>query len=158
MTPDDYKTLLAQAEEETSRTPGAYCSRRAAIRAIELLRETRQVEFNELEKKHVERLRLEKVQRQDLEQTIERQAQAIKRLEEEKTKGVRLGASIGSGIDSKPELRWKDDENGFRKPQYVAGIDPFNENAKPQIIRRSANNDDSPFRRALNDRLDEDSL
>ncbi|QKG56976.1 helix-turn-helix transcriptional regulator [Hymenobacter sp. BRD128] len=33
----DYQALLSQAEEEFGRTPGAYCSRKAAIRAMELL-------------------------------------------------------------------------------------------------------------------------
>ena len=38
METDVYKTLLKQAEAELGATPGAYCSRKAALRALELLR------------------------------------------------------------------------------------------------------------------------
>lgn len=47
MTDDDYKTLLKQAEDELGVTPGAYCSGKVALRAMELLRAAGQQEFNE---------------------------------------------------------------------------------------------------------------
>ena len=39
MEAEGYKTLLKQAEDELGATPGAYCSRKVAVRAMELLRE-----------------------------------------------------------------------------------------------------------------------
>lgn len=47
MTDEDYKALLKHAEDELVATPGAYCSRKAALRALELLRAAGQQESNE---------------------------------------------------------------------------------------------------------------
>ena len=47
MKADDHKTLLKQAEGELGATPGAYCSRKAALRALELLRAEGKKQYDE---------------------------------------------------------------------------------------------------------------
>ena len=42
-----YKTLPKQAEDELGVTPGAYCSRRAALRALEPLRTEGKKQYDE---------------------------------------------------------------------------------------------------------------
>ena len=87
MEAEDYKTLLRQAEDELGATPGAYCSRKVAVRAMELLRAAGELEFDEADKKWAEVGQQAVNNLKAYVQTIERQAQAIRRLEEEKTRG-----------------------------------------------------------------------
>ena len=93
MEAEDYKTLLKQAEDELGATPGAYCSRKAALRAMELLREAGQQEFSKVDERITEhRKTIDQYANRCAEQgrIIERQAQAIRRLEEEKLLDGRL--------------------------------------------------------------------
>jgi len=94
MTDDDYKTLLKQSEDELGATPGAYCSRKVALWAMELLRAAGQVEVDQKEAQY--KVGAENGYRQWQEQKviIERQAQAIQRLEEEKMRGRQPGAGL----------------------------------------------------------------
>ena len=91
MEAEDYKTLLKQAEEELGATPGAYCSRKVALRALELLREAGQKEFVEFLAKADVAVTKAQQHTKQMQDTIESQAQAIRRLEEEKTRGGQLG-------------------------------------------------------------------
>lgn len=94
MEAEDYKTLLKQAEDELGKTPGAYCSRKAALRAMELLRAAGQVEVDQKAAEYKAGAENNYRQWQEQKAIIERQAQAIRRLEAEKMRGVRLGSEI----------------------------------------------------------------
>lgn len=104
MTDEDYKALLKQAEDELVATLGAYCSRKAALRALELLRAAGQQEFSEVDKRITEhRKTIDQYINRCAEQAriIEQQAQAIRRLEEEKMRGglsQQRNPSMGLGI------------------------------------------------------------
>ena len=104
MEAEDYKTLLRQAEEELGATPGAYCSRKVALRALELLREIGQKEFVEFLAKADVAVTKAQQNTKQMQDTIESQAQAIRRLEEEKTRGGLAQARnppMGEGILAK---------------------------------------------------------
>ena len=135
-----YKTLLKQAEDELGATPGAYCSRKAALRAMELLREAGELEFDEADKKWAE------VGRQAIDslktyiQTIERQAQAIRRLEEEKMRGRQSGAGLRQVT---PKRRsWDEMER------------EINEKKRKALMRNSFMWPEDSLRRTLNIKLD----
>lgn len=118
MEAEDYKTLLKQAEDELGTTPGAYCSRKVAVRAMELLRDAGQQQFDDMEAKWRATGQEAIDAMKNSEKIIDAQAQAIKNLQEDKS--VRLG----SGIDSPAKLVWVDTKEGFREPRYIAGGDP----------------------------------
>ncbi|WP_216726099.1 hypothetical protein [Hymenobacter siberiensis] len=88
MSEQEFKDLLTAAEKEVGSTPGAYCSRKAAIKAMQLLLVPGQAQFTEMEKKlaHDNKLLDEfSAKMRQASETIQRQAEAIKRLEAEKT-------------------------------------------------------------------------
>ena len=165
MEAEDYKTLLKQAEDELGATPGAYCSRKVALRALELLREAGQKEFDEADKKWAEVGQQAVNNLKAYVQTIERQAQAIRRLEEEKTRGG-LGQArnspMGDGILAQIERN--------KNVAYIGGIDPITghdivkemfmdpahyvDKSKSPILRRNAG-DEYMFRKTLNNKLDQ---
>ena len=103
-----YAELLRQAGEELGATPVAYCSRKVTVRAMGLLRAAGQVQFDEVEKKVVgHRMTIDDYaenhsqicqEQLQLKQTIERQAQAVKRLESRKT-SVRPGSGIDPALE-----------------------------------------------------------
>lgn len=70
--------------------PARTASRKVALLAMELLREVGELEFDEADKKLAEVGREAVNGLKSSKETIVRQAQAIKRLEAEKTAGVRL--------------------------------------------------------------------
>ena len=86
--------MLKQVEEELGATPGAYCSRKVALRALELLRAEGKKQSDEDIVGLISQIRLRDQTTDTHKQTIERQAQAIKRLEEESTRNIRLGSEI----------------------------------------------------------------
>ena len=103
MTDQEFKDLLTAAEKEVGSTPGAYCSRKAAIRAMQLLLVPGQAQFTEMEKKlaHDNKMLDEfSAKMKEASATIQRQAEAIKRLETEKTQLM-----VAQGLAPKPESR-----------------------------------------------------
>lgn len=88
----DYTELLRQAEEELGRTPGAYCSRKVAVRAMELLKEYGQKQYEEDVVGVVNQVKMREKDIADLNQTIKRQAEAIQRLEAEKTRRIAVAS------------------------------------------------------------------
>lgn len=83
-----YKTLLQQVEDELGATPGAYCSRKVAVRAMELLRTEGKKQSDEDIVGLISQIRLRDQATDTHKQTIEYQTQAIKRLKAEKTRGT----------------------------------------------------------------------
>ncbi|GAC1603551.1 MAG: hypothetical protein NVS3B25_32320 [Hymenobacter sp.] len=144
MTDEDYKTLLRQAEEELGHTPGAYCSRKAALRAMELLRAAGQVEFDEAEKKLRTSESIAKAERATIQAkqlTIERLTRTIMELQEEKTRD-----KLGSGIEPKPDISWERTKEGFMEPRYISG--------KAQMVKRYANPENDSLRRGVDPYFD----
>jgi hypothetical protein len=128
-----YKTLLKQAEDELGATPGAYCSHKAALRALELLRAAGQQEFSEVDgriTKH--RKTIDQYANRCAEQArvIERQAQAIQRLEAEKLLDGRLGQARKPSMD---EGILKQMERMTNKSYYDPGL------LSQQVFRETLN-------------------
>jgi len=109
----DYKTLLTQAEEELGKTPGAYCSRKVAVRAMELLQVAGQRQYEEDVVGVVNQVKLRDKIIAEQKATIERQAEAIKRLESEKTQwvGSKNAGELARTIDD--EIRKGRDQYGI---------------------------------------------
>ena len=106
-----YKTLFEQVEDEVGATPGAYCSRKAALRALELLRAEGKKQSDEDIVGLISQIRLRDQTTDTHKQTIERQAQAIKRLEEESTRNIRLGSEIPYAQPGEPQYSLRKELN-----------------------------------------------
>jgi len=119
MEAEDYKTLLRQAEDELGTTPGAYCSRKVAVRAMELLREEGKRQYDEDMFGLIRQIQLRDKDTAADKQVIQRQAQAIQELQNKSP--VRLG----SGLDPPAKLVWADTKEGFREPRYISNLDPI---------------------------------
>lgn len=106
-----YKTLLKQAAEELGATPGAYCSRKTALRALELLRAEGKKQSDEDIVGLISQIRLRDQATDPHKQTIEHRAQAIKRLEEKSTRNIRLGSEVPCAQPGEPQYSLRKELN-----------------------------------------------
>lgn len=153
MEADDYKTLLKQAEEELGKTPGAYCSRKVAVRAMELLQAHNQAQLDELEEKKKTAAEAYQIGKNSYEQTIQRQAEAIKRLEAEKTKGLTLKSATTK--EQNYFLQKERDRFGMNPSNpYESGLLEKELQRRQEAERIRFRDDRNPFGQRINEWLD----